>query len=412
MEKKDAYRKKGKGRMLSVVIVLIACFLYIESVTPVVGLTIPEPAEQTHIFYPIEDTYIDHTAPDRNFTNASVLQISNAYGNNSSGWEQDIIIYFNVVSLPSYIKVTTATLYLYYYDYDMSDPFNRVLSIHQITAAGWNINNVTWNTRPTIAQNNVSYTRVPAALGWMTWDVTTEVQRIVNNPTANQGWQIADKNPWRQTDIPIIKFKSKETQTMYLPYLEVHYTIPFIVSTNGPYGGYINEAIAFNGTVIDGGTPPYTWYWDFGDGTSSPQNNVSHVYTTAGSYTVILTAYDSNGLSATATTTATIRKNITEPWILIQHPKNGLYFRNKKIIPLRNQWIIGYTDIIIETDSNNPIVKVKFFVDNELKQVDTTEPYLWTLNRSICRGKHTIKVIAVDSLEASAVDQITVYKIL
>ena len=38
-----------------------------------------------------------------------------------------------------------------------------------------------------------------------------------------------------------------------------------------------------------------SWVWDFGDGNSSTVQNPSHVYTTAGTYTVILTANNGTG---------------------------------------------------------------------------------------------------------------------
>lgn len=38
-----------------------------------------------------------------------------------------------------------------------------------------------------------------------------------------------------------------------------------------------------------------SWYWDFGDGTNSSNENPSHVYNTAGLYTVSLTAYNNCG---------------------------------------------------------------------------------------------------------------------
>lgn len=45
---------------------------------------------------------------------------------------------------------------------------------------------------------------------------------------------------------------------------------------------------------------PTAWNWNFGDGTSSTQKNPAHVYSTAGTYTVTLTASNSAG-SNTAT---------------------------------------------------------------------------------------------------------------
>lgn len=55
----------------------------------------------------------------------------------------------------------------------------------------------------------------------------------------------------------------------------------------------------------DGSTPGSgtitNWFWDFGDGTTSTQQNPSHVYTTAGNYTVTLRVTNSSGCTKTVT---------------------------------------------------------------------------------------------------------------
>ena len=65
-------------------------------------------------------------------------------------------------------------------------------------------------------------------------------------------------------------------------------------------------AVDFTGAVT-GGTPPYTYSWDFGDGTKASGQNTYHIYPTAGSYSVSLTVTDSenNTSSSSLTVTAT-----------------------------------------------------------------------------------------------------------
>jgi PKD repeat protein len=43
------------------------------------------------------------------------------------------------------------------------------------------------------------------------------------------------------------------------------------------------------------GTTPTQWYWEFGDGTNSTEQNPSHLYTTGGNYTVNLTVWNDMG---------------------------------------------------------------------------------------------------------------------
>ena len=54
-----------------------------------------------------------------------------------------------------------------------------------------------------------------------------------------------------------------------------------------------------------GGTAPYTYSWNFGDGTTSTTQNPSHTYTTAGTYTATLTVTDSSSPAKTATSSVT-----------------------------------------------------------------------------------------------------------
>jgi PKD repeat protein len=54
------------------------------------------------------------------------------------------------------------------------------------------------------------------------------------------------------------------------------------------------------------GTPPLTYAWNFGDGTTSAEQNPSHTYASAGTYTVTLTVTNSAGVSSTATATVSV----------------------------------------------------------------------------------------------------------
>jgi len=55
--------------------------------------------------------------------------------------------------------------------------------------------------------------------------------------------------------------------------------------------------------MADGGVPPYSFSWDFGDGTTGFGSSVTHIYTASGKYAVTLTVTDSaspsNSLSVT-----------------------------------------------------------------------------------------------------------------
>lgn len=63
--------------------------------------------------------------------------------------------------------------------------------------------------------------------------------------------------------------------------------------------------------IFSGGTAPYTFYWTFGDGTSSTLPSPSHSYLSQGTFTVNLTMRDSAGHSSATSSQLTVFQPLT-----------------------------------------------------------------------------------------------------
>ncbi len=81
--------------------------------------------------------------------------------------------------------------------------------------------------------------------------------------------------------------------------------IDFYASCNGPYVQSVDTPIQFIGSAI-GGTPPYSWQWNFGDGNTSIQQTPAHSYAKPGVYQATASVSDTNGHTRAFTTQVTV----------------------------------------------------------------------------------------------------------
>jgi PKD repeat protein len=87
-------------------------------------------------------------------------------------------------------------------------------------------------------------------------------------------------------------------------------TVDFTFSPSSPA---INNPVTFT-AAVSGGTTPYTFAWNFGDGSPAGSGSpAAHTYTSSGTFTVTLTVTDFNGKTATASHTITVTNIVTTP---------------------------------------------------------------------------------------------------
>jgi PKD repeat protein len=262
-------------------------------------------ASITVVFSPTNDTMINQNEyPNTAFGDVSNMAVRNGYGSNGRNYyEINSLIKFDVFSIPSTATILSASLHLYYYNWSGTDPAGRVLLLYLITS-GWNEKTVHWNFQPSCAATSSSSAVVPASKGhWMIWDVSTDVQHFVTE-RAYYGWKIADETAWRQPDIPMVYFRTKDYGN-YIPFLEVTYMVsegntqPTAGFSLTPLNPTTADSIQFTDTSYDPDGTITGWYWSFGDGNSSTSRAPTHAYNTSGVYTVTLQVTDDKGATDT-----------------------------------------------------------------------------------------------------------------
>ena len=98
------------------------------------------------------------------------------------------------------------------------------------------------------------------------------------------------------------------TEPGYIPvnYFSAFGVGPVRADAQGPYHEMVTIPLQFQGLDF-GGVPPYSYFWDFGDGNTSTLINPVHTYSQVGNYTASFTIIDSQGNISTDMTNVTIK---------------------------------------------------------------------------------------------------------
>jgi len=184
-------------------------------------------------------------------------------------------------------------------------------------------------------------------------------------------------------------------------------TAPVIVH-NGPYTVNLGEQINFSSEgSYDPQTSISSFNWDFGDGASSSLANPVHTYSTAGEYTITITATDSQGMSTTVSTTATVLGDTT--------PSNQLKNAEPKAISGAQDAMLKFTfevpvgasnlNFALAGGSGDADLYVKFAAEPTLSDFDC-RPYLGGNNESceisnIQAGTYHVMVYGYNSFDTT-----------
>ena len=90
-----------------------------------------------------------------------------------------------------------------------------------------------------------------------------------------------------------------------------------------PTDGYVPLTVEFTNTSILGTGESVSYYWNFGDGETSNDENPTHIYAEAGNYSVALTVETSHGTSTSETTTIAVYATIPPTAVFTVEPDSG-----------------------------------------------------------------------------------------
>ena len=285
-----------------------------------IEITITVTQSLVNILYPTDDTVLDKGSSDPNHSDGAypLIVIRNEYG--AGGYdifEADGLVKFDISLLHNAV-ISSATLHLYYFEWDDNNPAGRPLNLYRITS-NWDEDTARWNNQPTYAPQPIAYATVPSSYEWMSWNVTNDVQLFINRQANNYGWKITDETYWGDGNIPQTCFRTKEYGN-YIPYLEIVVSNqqnqpPVANFTYSPTNPKTNDWIQFTDTSTDNDGTIVSWSWDFGDGTSSPQqsslHNIKHYYLVSGNYTASLCVIDDKGATTILTKTICVSPGFT-----------------------------------------------------------------------------------------------------
>jgi len=129
-----------------------------------------------------EDTFNYEYSPNSNYNGFGALQI-----NNRTGYRERIFVKFDLSQIPSNATIQEAKLYLYWYQTVNGSPAGKQVDVHHITA-NWSETTLTWNNSPSYESTPIASANFPSSFGWIVFDVTSDLQAIINGQKSNYGW--------------------------------------------------------------------------------------------------------------------------------------------------------------------------------------------------------------------------------
>lgn len=162
------------------------------------------------------DTFARQSNPTKNVDGRKNIWVTSASGANDRSFVQ-----FDLSSVPASASITAAELTLYL----KTAPSASRTILAQRIAGNWGASSLTWNNQPGTAGTAVAAQSGSQSKVFLSWNVTADVQAMVDGSVSNHGWRIADAQEDSSTEYGC-KFGTMETNDgTQRPKLTVTFTL-------------------------------------------------------------------------------------------------------------------------------------------------------------------------------------------
>lgn len=222
----------------------------------------------------------------------------------------------------SFVSTVSGINWPYSYFWDFGDGNTSTLSNPNHTYVGFQTYNVCLTVTDVNGCDTTMCMPVPAGCAATSCDATFTYTHIdcdsvwfvpaTTGPQYTYQWNFGDGNISYDSS-PTHVYSSNGTYSVYLVIQDTVsgctdiLTVPITINCGASCNvagawTWLTDSLGCEATFVStafGGTAPYSYFWDFGDGSNSTQANPTHAYSPLGPWDVCLTISDANGCDTT-----------------------------------------------------------------------------------------------------------------
>lgn len=236
---------------------------------------------------------------------------------------------------------------------------------------------------------------------WLSWDPTHGTVEAGSSVDIAVTADAEGLKPGIYSGVVVLRTNDPENQMIRVPVaLEVVEDEPPVASFSfSPSPAMVGVPVQFTDESTDDGTIT-AWFWEFGDESTSEEQNPKHTYATKGEFTVKLTVTDDGEF------TGTVERKINvvnaAPTVKILKPEAGAAWAGERIIEWQASDPNGDAlKIKLEYDYLGDAAGWQMIAENQAN----TGQYVWDTSKVAKGGRYKVRITAVDPDEAAAQDE-------